>query len=151
MTPPSGTLESQGSSVFCCAAQHRRIAKLAIESERMTNTLVRFSVKQGRVVLSVIARRGGSGISFWWEADGDPATDRMIRIRAVRGAVETLDLDDQLLLYWRFWRGETQSEIARRLFINQSTVSDRFAAIYARLRPRLLAYRYPQRRWRYDS
>jgi DNA-directed RNA polymerase specialized sigma24 family protein len=114
----------------------------------MTNTMVRFALKQGRVVLSVIPGRapslgghGAAGISFWWDADDDPATDRMIRIRAVRGAVETLDLDDQLLLYWKFWRSETQSEIARVFHVDQATVSRRLADIYERLRPRLLTYR----------
>lgn len=114
----------------------------------MTNTLVRVALKHGRVVLSVIPGRassfdghGASGISFWWDADDDPATERMIRIRAVRGAVETLDLDEQLLLYWKFWRSETQSEIARVFHIDQATVSRKLADIYARLRPHLLAYR----------
>ncbi|GAA2262678.1 SigB/SigF/SigG family RNA polymerase sigma factor [Streptomyces atrovirens] len=69
----------------------------------------------------------------------DPAYDTVVDRVAVRPCLEALPERERLILYLRFFRGMTQSDIAEQLGISQMHVSRLLSGCFAHLREELFA------------
>ncbi|CAL9616374.1 SigB/SigF/SigG family RNA polymerase sigma factor [Streptomyces sp. enrichment culture] len=68
----------------------------------------------------------------------DPAFDQVVDRVAARPCLEALPERERLILYLRFFRGMTQSDIAEQLGISQMHVSRLLSGCFAQLRAQLL-------------
>jgi RNA polymerase sigma-B factor len=69
----------------------------------------------------------------------DPAFDTVVDRVAVRPCLQALPERERTILYLRFFRGMTQSHIARQLGISQMHVSRLLSGCFAQLREEILA------------